>query len=766
MRLADGSRTVSARAPRTHAPPAEAALRNGGRRTRAFIGAVHRRAAELDGLAELVAGAFSSIRRSRAPTAGRCTSIRRASTRATRRWPSGEAARPAGDRIDFVVIVTPNHLHYPVAQRLHRARLPRDLRQADDHHARRRRGTLPAGRGARRGVRAHAQLLRLPDGEAGARPHAQGALGHAAQGDGGVHAGLALHGARGDGDRSRPTGAPTRPGPGPARSATSARTPSSWRATSPACEMERLLADVSTVVEGRRWTTMRTCCSATRAARAASCTARRSRWARRTGSPCASTARTVAGVVARRTRTLLTCAADGPTAGAHKPGHALPGAGRAARHAPALGHPEAFFEAFANVYGNACAPSPRVPAKSPTRSTSTSPPCRTARSACTSSRRRRCAAGSGRIGWMRRYPGVSGRRGLAIACQRHFFAHLLARLRVARPVPSRSSPASGPTCRSRRWPRRPRVGLRRPRARLLGRPLRRGARALRGRLLPSGSATCSRSTGSRSTPSATTSSGRRCATDRRAAPEHPAAARLGRRRSRGGAAARRRGDAGHGARGRALGVKVVPGFTGSSIWPCSTASRRCPTSGSTRATATSPTAGTRSSTSSTRWACASRSRCTPPRSPSTSRPPSGPSSAIGHREAFGFNYDPSHFGYQGVDYSPSSSVRRPHLPRAHEGRLVERAVPRRERRVRRAPGVRPPRPALGLPLHRPRARSTSRRIVRALNRVGYDGPALGGVGGHRHGPRVRRARGVRPPGFRFRAPVRACERRSLVSLLN
>src|SRR5690606_9300138 len=24
--------------------------------------------------------------------------------------------------------------------------------------------------------------------------------------------------------------------------------------------------------------------------------------------------------------------------------------------------------------------------------------------------------------------------------------------------------------------------------------------------------------------------------------------------------------------------------------------------------------------------------------------------ALGHREAFGFNYDPSHLGYQGVDY--------------------------------------------------------------------------------------------------------------------
>ena len=54
----------------------------------------------------------------------------------------------------------------------------------------------------------------------------------------------------------------------------------------------------------------------------------------------------------------------------------------------------------------------------------------------------------------------------------------------------------------------------------------------------------------------------------------------------------------------------------------------------------------------------------------------------GHKR-FGFNYDPSHLGYQGVDYVKFiRTLRRPHLPRAHEGRLVG---PRRRhrRRVRR-----------------------------------------------------------------------------------
>lgn len=82
----------------------------------AFIGAVHRRAAALDGLAELVAGAFSS-------TAAKSQAQGRELHLDPRRVYAGyeqmadrEAALPEEERIDFVSVVTPTHLHYPVAR--------------------------------------------------------------------------------------------------------------------------------------------------------------------------------------------------------------------------------------------------------------------------------------------------------------------------------------------------------------------------------------------------------------------------------------------------------------------------------------------------------------------------------------------------------------------------------------------------------------------------------------------------------------------------
>jgi predicted dehydrogenase len=79
----------------------------------AFIGPVHRIAAELDGKIQLVAGAFSqSAERSRA--AGVTFGIDPA-----RAYPDYrtmiEAERGRPDGIDFIVITTPNHLHLPVA---------------------------------------------------------------------------------------------------------------------------------------------------------------------------------------------------------------------------------------------------------------------------------------------------------------------------------------------------------------------------------------------------------------------------------------------------------------------------------------------------------------------------------------------------------------------------------------------------------------------------------------------------------------------------
>ena len=82
----------------------------------AFIGAVHRIAANIDGQIELVCGAFSSDpARSKASgadfflPASRCYGTFAEMIR-------GEAALPVGERMDFVSIVTPNHMHFPPAK--------------------------------------------------------------------------------------------------------------------------------------------------------------------------------------------------------------------------------------------------------------------------------------------------------------------------------------------------------------------------------------------------------------------------------------------------------------------------------------------------------------------------------------------------------------------------------------------------------------------------------------------------------------------------
>jgi predicted dehydrogenase len=82
----------------------------------AFIGAVHRLAAAMDGKAELVAGAFSSeAARSRA--SGRDLLLDPSRVYGTyREMARAEAALPPTRRLDFVVIVTPNDQHFPVAR--------------------------------------------------------------------------------------------------------------------------------------------------------------------------------------------------------------------------------------------------------------------------------------------------------------------------------------------------------------------------------------------------------------------------------------------------------------------------------------------------------------------------------------------------------------------------------------------------------------------------------------------------------------------------
>jgi predicted dehydrogenase len=82
----------------------------------AFIGAVHRMAAALDGEIELVCGAFSSDpeRCARTGVALHLPFDRVYSDYLT--MMIAEAALPSELRMQFVAIVTPNHLHFPVAQ--------------------------------------------------------------------------------------------------------------------------------------------------------------------------------------------------------------------------------------------------------------------------------------------------------------------------------------------------------------------------------------------------------------------------------------------------------------------------------------------------------------------------------------------------------------------------------------------------------------------------------------------------------------------------
>jgi predicted dehydrogenase len=82
----------------------------------AFIGAVHRMAANLDGQIELVCGAFSSDPK-RCVQSGAELFVPAARCYASyQQMMIAEAKLPIEQRMQFVVIVTPNHLHFPVAK--------------------------------------------------------------------------------------------------------------------------------------------------------------------------------------------------------------------------------------------------------------------------------------------------------------------------------------------------------------------------------------------------------------------------------------------------------------------------------------------------------------------------------------------------------------------------------------------------------------------------------------------------------------------------
>lgn len=82
----------------------------------AFIGAVHRFAANLDGRIELVAGAFSSNPKKSHESGAQLLLDPSRVYDSFEAMAEAEARLPVGERVDFVSIVTPNFAHFPAAK--------------------------------------------------------------------------------------------------------------------------------------------------------------------------------------------------------------------------------------------------------------------------------------------------------------------------------------------------------------------------------------------------------------------------------------------------------------------------------------------------------------------------------------------------------------------------------------------------------------------------------------------------------------------------
>ncbi len=81
----------------------------------AFIGGVHRMAAAIDGRIELVCGAFSSTAE-KSKASGKALFLPESRAYGSyKEMMESEAKLPEGERMDFVSVVTPNHMHFPAA---------------------------------------------------------------------------------------------------------------------------------------------------------------------------------------------------------------------------------------------------------------------------------------------------------------------------------------------------------------------------------------------------------------------------------------------------------------------------------------------------------------------------------------------------------------------------------------------------------------------------------------------------------------------------
>ena len=245
---------------------------------------------------------------------------------------------------------------------------------------------------------------------------------------------------------------------------------------------------------------------------------------------------------------------------------------------------------------------------------------------------------------------------------------------------------------------------------MLGRSLRGrpGAGRARLRCRPGGS--CSSATASRAGRSATTSSARRCATrSTRATKACCPRAVWGDGEPEGVRARAARGDEGHGPRGRRARRRGRHGFTGSAIWhmlysfpPNDFADDRARLRGVRRALEPDHRRLR------AQRACASRSRCTRPRSPTTSSRRAAALEAIGDRAGLRHQLRPEPLRARSSSTRPPSShefadrIYHVHVkdsrPRASTGAASILGAP---------PGLRRPAARLGLRLARATATSTS-----------------------------------------------------------
>ncbi len=81
-----------------------------------FIGDVHRKAASIDGMIDLVCGAFSSSEEKSIASAEALGIPKNRAYGSFEQMIEAEAQLPEAERMDFVAIVTPNHMHFPPAK--------------------------------------------------------------------------------------------------------------------------------------------------------------------------------------------------------------------------------------------------------------------------------------------------------------------------------------------------------------------------------------------------------------------------------------------------------------------------------------------------------------------------------------------------------------------------------------------------------------------------------------------------------------------------